>query len=273
MNRRMFSGWALAVVTFTAAPALAQVNVATAMTDLAALSAQVRSTDTRVRVHATHRVWAIALASSDSQVKLMSFDLLREPIGSSSDHIRMPAMYAIGEIANSTPDPQVKVRALQSLAAAFKSEQLPARGAAVDVVNLITRSATSGGVGTTPLPGVAAAAVSALGPVVRSGNNGVRIPAINAVVRAVVGSQDPAAAQQAMDLLMDPLNSSALIGGMEVRMMAIAAMEKIGIDVTDIPAKAKAMVTLQMYAAKDSWEPEAKKRAQDAADGVKATMK
>ena len=81
-----------------------------------------------------------------------------------------------------------------------------------------------------------------------------------------------AASQEAMDLLKEPLDSSAVIGGMEVRMMAVAAVEKIGIDVPDIQAKAKAMGLLLIYADKSSWEPEAKARARDAADRVQATI-
>ena len=40
-----------------------------------------------------------------------------------------------------------------------------------------------------------------------------------------------------------------------------------------VKVKAKAMGLLQSYATRGGWEPEAKKRAQDAADRVKATIK
>ena len=108
---------------------------------------------------------------------------------------------------------------------------------------------------------------------IRSGDNGVRIPAINALVRAVEGRGNPAASQAAVDLLEEPLKSAAGIGGMEVRMMAVAAMEKVGIDAGDVGVKAKAMGLLQAYAGRNGWEPEAKKRAQDAAARVQATVR
>jgi hypothetical protein len=98
------------------------------------------------------------------------------------------------------------------------------------------------------------------------------MPAINALVQAVVGRMDSAASQAAMDLLVGPLDSSAAIGGMEVRMKAVAAMEKIGIDANDLKAKAKAMGRLETYTEKDSWEPEARARARDAAKRVQDTI-
>ena len=56
-------------------------------------------------------------------------------------------------------------------------------------------------------------------------------------------------------------------------MMAVAALEKIGVDAADVAAKAKAMGLLQAYAARGGWEQEAKRRAQDAAAKVQATLK
>jgi hypothetical protein len=52
--------------------------------------------------------------------------------------------------------------------------------------------------------------------------------------------------------------------GLEVRMMAIVAVERVGIDASDVGTKAKAMGVLQSYAARSRWEPEARNRAQDA---------
>jgi hypothetical protein len=94
--------------------------------------------------------------------------------------------------------------------------------------------------------------------------NGVRIPAINAVVLAVQGSTDPSAYQAALDVLVSPLESDAMIGGMEVRMVAIGAVERIGRGTSNVAVKAKAMGLLQAYAARTGWEPEAKVRALDA---------
>ena len=76
---------------------LAQTGVPLA--DLIALKDKVGNADTRVRVEALHRVWSIALASPESEVKLTALGLLVDPAGSASDHIRMPAVYAIAEIA------------------------------------------------------------------------------------------------------------------------------------------------------------------------------
>jgi hypothetical protein len=174
----------------------------------------------------------------------------------------MPAVYAIAEIANSSSDTRVKTSALSALKEPLNAEQVPIRVVAIDAVNSIARS-----------PGLAAAAVSALAPPVRSGNNGVRIPAINALVHAVVGRQDPAASEAALDLLMEPLKSAAAIGGMEVRMMAVAAMEKIGVDAASIKVKAKAMGLLQSFTTAGGWETEAKRRAQEGAERVQATVK
>ena len=112
---------------------------------------------------------------------------------------------------------------------------------------------------------MALASVKALAEPVRSGNNGVRIPAINALVRAVEGRGHTPSYQAAIDLLVAPLDSNAAIGGMEVRMMAVAALERIGREAPDIGTKAKAMGLLQAYASRSGWEPEARKRAQEGA--------
>lgn len=259
------AGCVVWVLLFTPWLAAAQPGAATQVAELVSLRDKVANADTRIRVDALHRVWSIGLVSKDPQVKLASLDLLREPLGSSSDHIRMPAVYAVAEIANSTDDPQVKVHALGSLAEPLNASQVPIRVAAIDAVNSMTRSNKDAG--------VAMAAVRALKPAVASGNNGVRMPAINSVVRAVEGCQDAGAYQGALDVLSAALESLAVIGGLEVRMMAIAAMEKVGLDASAVGAKAKAMGLLQAYGTRSGWEPEAKKRAQDAAARIQATVR
>lgn len=265
MRRWISAGWMLAVAVAMASPALAQKELARALADLTALKGKVGNADTRTRVAAMHRVRLIALSLSEPEVKLRAIELLLEPVGSSSDHIRMPAVYAVAEIANSTTDTTVKVRAVNAMAEPIKAAQAPIRNATIDALNTISLKG--------PIDGsVAAAIVAVLKPVINSGVNGVRMPAINALVQAVVGRMNPAASSTAVELLREPLNSSAAIGGMEVRMMAIAAVETIGIDVTDIQVKAKAMGLLETYADKDSWETEARARARDAANRVQATI-
>jgi hypothetical protein len=255
----------VSIFLITIGHGFAQTTDGRQLADVLALRDKVANADTKVRVEALHRVWSIALASGDSQVKLAALGLLVEPVGSSSDHIRMPAVYAIAEIAGSTDDPQVKIRALATLAEPLQAGQVPIRVVAIDAVNSITRSGKAGG--------VPAAAVRALDPAMKSGNNGVRIPAINALTRAVESSDDPAAHDAAITALVPALDSNAVIGGMEVRMMAVAAMEKIGRDATQIGTKAKAMGLVQAYSARNNWEPEARRRAQEAASRIEASMK
>jgi hypothetical protein len=241
------------------------VALAQQLAELASLSDKVGNADTRVRVAALHRVWILGTTSGSPQVKLSALGLLTEPVGSSSDHIRMPAVYAIVDIANSTSDAQVKIRALGTLREPLDAGQVPIRDVAVDAVNWIAGRGAG--------PEVALAAVSALASPVRSGNNGVRIPAINAVVRAVEGGRDDRACQAALDALTAPLESEAMIGGLEVRMMAVWAVERVGIAATEVGAKAKAMGLLQTYAAKGSWEPEARARAQQGAAAIENSFK
>jgi hypothetical protein len=235
------------------------------LAELVALKARVGNADTRTRVEAFHRVWTIGLTSSESSVKLSALDLMTEPVGSSSDHIRMPAVYAIAEIANSTDDAPVKLRALRALSEPLAASQVPIRIAAIDAVNAITARS--------PREEVVLNAVQALGPAVKSGNNGVRMPAIAGVMRAISGRHNDRADQAAIDLLVDPLESNAVIGGLEVRMLAVVAMERAGLDAMDIGAKAKAMGLLQAYASRGGGEPEARRRAQDAAAAIQASMK
>jgi hypothetical protein len=237
-----------AVLLLTSGYGFSQSSQASQLAELVTLRDKVGNPDTRIRVDALHRVWAIGLASSDSELKLSALKLLSEPVASASDHIRMPAVYAIAEIANSTEDTQVKIRALDTLAEPLRASQVPIRDVAIDAVN-------------------------ALEAAVRSGNNGVRIPAINAIVRAVEHGQNDEAYRAALESLVAPLDSNAAIGGMEVRMMAVAAVEKIGLDASEVGTKARAMGLLQSYANRGGWEPEAKKRAQDAASAIQTSMK
>ncbi|HYK88071.1 MAG TPA: hypothetical protein VE398_04845 [Acidobacteriota bacterium] len=261
---RLIIGIVVAVVT-SGIPGFTQGNLGTQLAELMKLRSSVANPDTRTRVSATHRVWAIGLASEYSEVKLNALDLLREPVKSASDHIRMPAVYAIAEIANSTGDVEVKKRALSTLREPLQAGQLPIRNAAIDAVNFITRTSNHGE--------IALEAVKELGGPVRSGNNGVRIPAIHAVMRAVENTHNEAAYLAALDLLVDPLKSAALIGGMEVRMMAILAVERIGVEASEIRTKARAMGLMQTASEQGSWEPEAKSRAAEAAKKIEGTMK
>ncbi|HMF90675.1 MAG TPA: hypothetical protein VKL40_08535 [Candidatus Angelobacter sp.] len=233
--------------------------------ELISLREKVASADTRTRVEATHRVWTVGLATSDPEIKLTALQLLAQPVGSSSDHIRMPAMYAMAEIAGSTTDNRVKTKALELLSEPLRAGQVPVRDVAVDVVNDIVNASDRNA--------IAPAAVRALGEPVRSGNNGVRIPAIYALVNAVRGSHNEAAYLAALDALAAPLESNAMIGGMEVRMMAAVAVERIGVESSETAAKARAMGILQSYAGKGGWEPEAKRRAEEAVAAIQNSMK
>ena len=266
-HARIVSGLCIwLIVAGVTSPVTAQNSAdALQLAELTSLKVKVGSTDTRARVDATHRVWSIGVTNGRSDVKLAALALLLEPVGSSSDHIRMPAMYTIAEIAGTSADVAVKEAALNALAAPLRSEQVPARDVAIDAVNGIVRSGRTSE--------LAPAALRVLAPAVLSGNNGVRIPAINAVVRTVERSQNVAAYNRALDLLLEPLNSGAMIGGMEVRMMAMAAVERIGVDAQDVGTKAKAMGLAQSYVTRSGWEVEARKRASDAASAIQRTLK
>lgn len=254
----------LLALGLTPSTVTAQAAQADALAELIALGSKVGAAETRVRVDAFHRVWTIGVSAGDAPTKLAALKLLREPIGSSSDHIRMPAMYAAVDIAGSTDDIQVKLDALAALAEPMQASQVPVRDVAIDAVNQI--------VGSNSDARLAAAAVRALTPALASGNNGVRLPAINAVARAVRQGGDDRACEMALDALVGPLESGAMIGGMEVRMMAVVAVEKIGLHATGVGSKAKAMGMLQGYAAKDGWEPEARRRASDAAAAIRSRL-
>ena len=271
-TKRMARAWSnlgVWVIAAVAAPALLAQDTdkteALRLAELTSLRLKVSNMDTRTRVDAMHRVWSIGVASGRSDVKLTALDLLKEPVGSSSDHIRMPAIYALADIAASSGDSSVKIAALNALKEPMGSEQVPARDVAIDAVNAIVRSGRPSD--------LAEAAVRILTPAVRSGNNGVRIPAINAIVRAVERSQNVAAYNLAIEVLAGPLDSSAMIGGIEVRMMALAALERVGVDATDLGTKAKAMGLAQSYSTRGGWEAEARKRASEAAAAIQRTLK
>ena len=236
------------------------------LAELNSLREKVKDPDTRTRVSAFHQVWTIALASDSSDVKILALELMKEPVASASDHIRMPAVYAIAEIANSTADPTVKSNALADLKEPMVAGQLPIRLAAIDAVNSIMCSAPTSS-------SLALQAIQLLGEPVRSGNNGVRIPAINAVAHVALLSNDDHVINAALDAMQPPLESAAVIGGMEVRMMAVAEVEKLGAAASDSATKAKAMGMLQSDANNTQWEPEARSRAAEAATRIQSTMK
>ena len=174
-------------------------------------------------------------------------------------------MYAIAEIANSSVDAKVKSKAVGDLSAPMASGQLPARLAAMDTVNSIVLSA--------PSPELALQAVELLNGPLGSGNNGVRIPAINAVAHIALAANDTRVYSAVLDALQPPLQSTAMIGGMEVRTMAVAEVEKIGMTSTDAAVKAKAMQMQQAYAGNSNWEPEAQHRAAEGAARIQSTIK
>jgi hypothetical protein len=268
MNRIIKTTIFTLVILFSVSAAVAQSAQSTLGAQLAELNSlkdKIKSADTRTRVDAFHQAWFIAENSDDTNVKLLTLDLMKEPAGSASDHIRMPAVYAIAEIASSTTDVSVKSKALSTLKDPVGSGQLPIRVAAVDAVNTIFCSPDAAS--------LALEAVQLLGDSVRSGNNGIRIPAINAVAHIAIASKDDRAFSAAIDLMQGPLDSMAMIGGMEVRMMAVVEVERLGMYAPEIPTKAKAMGMLQACAHNNSWEPEAQRRAAEGAAQIQNSMK
>ena len=231
------------------------------MGELVALKGKVGSPDTRTRVEAFHRVWSIALASTDSEVKLTALQLLAEPVGSSSDHIRLPAIYAVADVANSSDDARVKIAALETLFEPLNAAQVPVRDVAIDAVNRIVSSAG---------PDVTLAAVKALSAPLASGNNGVRVPAIAALMKAALGSHNERAYNAALDAIEPALKSAAMVGGMEVRMFAVVAVQRIGVDASETATKAKAMALLK--GTSSGWEPEALRRADEAMAAIQASI-
>lgn len=267
MNRLIKTTTVTLAVLISAA-ALAQNSQSTLgaqRAELNSLKENIKSSDTRTRVDAFHRAWSIAVASDDTNVKLLALDLMKEPVGSASDHIRMPAVYAIAEVANSTTDLSVKSKALATLKEPAVAAQLPIRLAVVDAVNGMLCSQTTAS--------LAMEAVQLLGDSVRSGNNGIRIPAINAVTHIAISSRDDRVFNTTLDLLQAPLDSMAMIGGMEVRMMAVVEVERLGVYAPEIGTKAKAMGMLQAGANNSQWEPEARHRAAEGAAQVQNSMK
>lgn len=259
-------GAALIVITalLTGGTVVGQGAAGAQLTELASLADKVRDPDTRTRVAAFHRAWTIALSSQDSEVKLRALELMSEPAGSASDHIRMPAVYAVAEVANSASDQRVKLKALATLREPLHATQLPIRIAAIDAVNSIVCAGGNSD--------LVSAALSLLAEPIRSTNNGVRIPAINAVVRVVEHAGSAHNYHEALDLLVAPLNSMAAIGGMEVRMMAVVAVERIGLQAPEMASKSKAMGLLETYANKENWEPEARRRAREASTRVQNSI-
>ena len=242
----------------------AQSALGAQLAELGSLREKVKSADTRTRVAAFHRAWSIALDSDSSEVKSLALELMREPVASASDHIRMPAVYAIAEVANSTTDVQVKSKALASLREPLVASQLPIRICAIDAVNSMMHSPNA--------EGIALEAIQALGEPVRSGNNGVRIPAINAVLHIAESSSDDRVYSAAIDLMKAPLDSMAMIGGMEVRLMAVVTLERLGAQAPSVGTKAKALGMIQAAASRSDWEPEAKSRATEAAARIQKSM-
>jgi hypothetical protein len=90
--------------------------------------------------------------------------------------------------------------------------------------------------------------------------------------RIVAWQHSEPASRPALDVLADPLESGAMIGGMEVRMMAVLAIERAGIAATEVGTKARAMGLLQSSAAKSGWEPEARRRAQEGAARIQNSL-
>ncbi len=156
-------------------------------------------------------------------------------------------------------------RRLSTLKEPAIAAQLPIRLAVVDAVNSMLCSQSTAS--------LASEAVALLGDSVRSGNNGIRIPAINAVTHIAIGSRDDRVMNATIDLLQAPLDSMAMIGGMEVRMMAVVEVERLGAYAPEIATKAKAMGMLQACANNGQWEPEARRRAAEGAAAVQNSMK
>ncbi len=265
MNRVIRTATFAIVIVLSIASALAQsTQSAQQLAELNSLKEKVKDADTRTRVTAFHRVWTIALSSDDPEVKMLALDLMKEPVASASDHIRMPAVYAIAEIAISTSDTAVKAKALSDFKEPISAGQLPIRDATIDAINSIMCGTTS--------PDLALEAIQLLGEPLRSGNNGTRIPAINAVTHIALASKDDRVINATIDLMQAPLNSAAMIGGMEVRMMAVAEVEKLGLAASELATKTKTIALLQGYAGNSSWEPEAQRRAAEAATRIQSTI-
>lgn len=88
-----------------------------------------------------------------------------------------------------------------------------------------------------------------------------------------LASNDDRVFSAAIELMQAPLDSMALIGGMEVRMMAAVEVERLGVGAPEVGTKAKAMGMLQACANNSLWEPEARRRAAEGAALVQNSMK
>ncbi|HSF18433.1 MAG TPA: hypothetical protein VLK65_23090 [Vicinamibacteria bacterium] len=244
-------------------PASAQQSLGQQMELLEAQRDAVESSNAHQRIPAMYVIKELALSSDFVPVKSKALELLQEPVGSSTDQIRLPAIYAIAELANSTDDHAVKLKAIESLTEPFHSEQLVARDVAIDAMNLIVGRIDKMD------PSSENLIVAALNLLIRaadSGNNGARMPAINAVWCTVSGSNFDRAYSVALDVLAKPISSRALIGGMEVRFMAIEAIERVGIEAKPHEIKEKAIRLLSDVPDTD------KERARQATTRIYETM-
>jgi hypothetical protein len=96
---------------------------------------------------------------------------------------------------------------------------------------------------------------------------------MGALVTVLRASQHQPAFEAALDLLLAPLESGAAVGGMETRMMAVVAVERIGVASPDVVTKAKALGLMRTYVLNTTWETEARLRAKDAASRIESSMK
>ena len=261
--KRLRTGFVVAMAVLLGGQAGAQSELGRELELLEGQRSNVEHSETRVRVPAMYAIKELALATEHSPVKMKALSLLEGPVGSASDHIRLPAIYAIVEVANSTEDADVKLKALQSLAEPFASEQLVARNVATDGVNLIM-----GHVDKTQASAVTlmTTALNLLLRAADSGNNGARMPAINAVWNAVAGCGVDRVYSLALDVLQRPIESRSMIGGLEVRFMAIEAIERIGVETKTLEVKEKAIRLLGGVPSSDE------SRAQAATKRIYASM-
>jgi hypothetical protein len=133
----------LVVMVLLTGTGVSQSSTISQLAEIASLRNNIADPDTRTRVDAFHRVWAIAMSTDSLEVKSSAIEAVRAPVASASDHIRIPAVYALAEIANSTTDSQVKTKALVALHEPLQAGQVPIRDIAVDAVNSIARSGSS----------------------------------------------------------------------------------------------------------------------------------
>lgn len=266
MSARATATAVLVVATVAAGVnAAAQTKLADEIAELTSLQKAIKSAENPIRTDALHRVWRVGVTTKEVQVKRQALTLLGEPAGSGLDQIRMPAMVAISEIARSTSDSGVRVLAIAQLQEPLQAEQVPIRVAAVGMVEAIAAGSSS--------VDVAKAAVNALGKPTGSGNNAVRMPAMMSLVRIVGNCTLEAACVRATELLLEPLKSQGLAGSMEVRMLAVVAMEQIAMNSASAVTKGTVIGLLQSESSKSHWEPAAKARVDLAISTIKAVAK